>query len=170
MDDNFISVNIIHKDFFPDFENKFFDNIIDSKKLGEYILVRYRNDDDNLQDDATHNISIGVAAAITGYSRIHMSQFKNNLDFNLYYTDTDSIYIEKPLKEGFIDSKCLGKMKLENICRKAIFLSPKVYCLQTIENKFIYKVKGLKHEVELSFSDFKKLLYKDAFIEKTHTK
>ena len=91
MDDNFISVNIIHKDFFPDFENKFFDNIIDSKKLGEYILVRYRNDDDNLQDDATHNISIGVAAAITGYSRIHMSQFKNNLDFNLYYTDTDSI-------------------------------------------------------------------------------
>jgi hypothetical protein len=32
-------------------------------------------------------------------------------------------------------------------------ISPKVYCLETIDDKFIYKVKGLKHEVELTMDD-----------------
>jgi hypothetical protein len=69
-----------------------------------------------------------------------------------------------------ISNTILGKMKLENICDEAIFLSPKVYCLKTIEGKIIYKVKGLSHDVELTMKDFEHLLNKDAFIEKTHTK
>jgi DNA polymerase type B, organellar and viral len=36
MDDNFTNINIIHKDFLPDFENKYLDNIIDKIKLGDY--------------------------------------------------------------------------------------------------------------------------------------
>lgn len=32
-------------------------------------------------------------------------------------------------------------------------ISQKVYCLETIDDKFIYKVKGLKHEVELTMDD-----------------
>jgi len=115
MDDNFISVNIIHEDFYADFENKYFDYIIDVKKLGNYVLVSYRNEDNTIEDSGTHNISIGIASAITAYARIHMSQFKNNPNFNLYYTDTDSIYINKPLPAEFISSTELGKLKLENI-------------------------------------------------------
>jgi hypothetical protein len=61
-------------------------------------------------------------------------------------------------------------MKLENICKKAIFLSPKVYYLETEDGKIIYKVKGLKHEIELTMNDFKFLLNKDAFLEKYQTK
>jgi hypothetical protein len=57
----------------------------------------------------THNVSIGIASAITAYARIHMSQFKNNPDYNLYYTDTDSVYIDKPLADNLIDNKVLGK-------------------------------------------------------------
>ena len=48
-----------------------------------------------LSNETHSNISIGIASAITAYSRIHMTQFKNNSDYNLYYSDTDSIYIDK---------------------------------------------------------------------------
>jgi hypothetical protein len=36
MDDNFADINVIHKDFYPDFENKYLDNILDKMELGEY--------------------------------------------------------------------------------------------------------------------------------------
>jgi len=99
-----------------------------------------------------------------------MSQFKNNPNINLYYTDTDSIYTDSDLDPCFLSETILGKLKLENVCKKAIFLAPKVYCLDTIEDKIIYKIKGLKHEIELSMGDFNHLLYKDSFLEKTQTK
>ena len=41
-----------------------------------------------------------------------MSQFKNSKKFNLYYSDTDSIYIDKPLSKKFIDDTKLGLLKL----------------------------------------------------------
>jgi len=59
-----------------------------------------------------------VSSAITAYARIHMSQFKNKIrlirlirfpDFNLYYTDTDSVYINRLLPDNMINSKVLGK-------------------------------------------------------------
>jgi hypothetical protein len=171
MDDNFIEVNVIHKDYFNDFENKFLDNIIEKIELGDYILVRYKATVDQINnDEETHNVSIGIAAAITAYARIHMSQFKNNPKINLYYTDTDSVYTDSDLDQNLLSETVLGKLKLENTCKKAIFLTPKVYCLETIDNKFIYKVKGLKHEIELTNNDFDSLLYKDAFITKSQTK
>lgn len=114
----------------------------------------------------THNVSIAIASAITAYARIHMSQFKNNSDYNLYYTDTDSIYIDKPLPVDLVNDKILGKMKLENILKKAIFLAPKVYYLETEDGKVIYKVKGLSHNINLTLDDFTNLLYKDTILQK----
>jgi hypothetical protein len=99
-----------------------------------------------------------------------MSQFKNNPNFNLYYSDTDSIYIDKALPDEFISSTVLGKLKLENIIINGIFLAPKVYYLQTVDGKVIYKVKGLKHEVELTLENFESLLYKESFLEKFQNK
>jgi hypothetical protein len=61
-------------------------------------------------------------------------------------------------------------MKLENTIEKGIFLSPKVYFLETIDNKVIYKVKGLSHNIELTMDDFENLLYKKSFIQKYQTK
>ena len=170
MDDNFANINIIHKDYLGDFENKFFDLIISKTELDEYILVETKTSYNIEDDESTHNVSIAVAAAITAYARIHMSQFKNNPSYNLYYSDTDSAYFDRPLPDYLVDSKVLGKMKLECTCEKVIFLSPKVYYLETIDGEIIYKVKGLKHEVELTKSDFESLLYKDAFLEKHQTK
>jgi hypothetical protein len=171
MDDNFGEINIIHKDYYADFENKFFDNILNSQDLGDYKLIKFSKSENQIEnEEATHNVSIAIAAAITAYARIHMSQFKNNLDINLYYSDTDSIYTDSELDQSFIDNKILGKLKLEHVCKKAIFLAAKVYCLETINKESIYKVKGLKHEIELTMKDFEQLLYKDSFLKKDQIK
>jgi DNA polymerase type B, organellar and viral len=151
------------------------EDVISFNELGDRVLVKHRSELQNQQTELygtleTHNISIAIASAITAYARIHMSQFKNNPKINLYYTDTDSIYTDSDIDESFISDTILGKLKIEHICKKAIFLSPKVYCLETIDKEFIYKVKGLKHEIELTMKDFKNLLCKDAFIEKFKTK
>jgi hypothetical protein len=132
MDDKFSEINIIHKDYYSDFENKFFDQIDEKIDLGEHVIVFYNKlNKINDENKSTHNVSIAIAAAITAYSRIHMSQFKNNPKINLYYTDTDSIYTDSDIDPDLIDNKELGKLKLETINKKAIFLTPKVYCLLT---------------------------------------
>jgi hypothetical protein len=131
------------------------------------LLDEYTDEYGNLE---THNVSIGIATAVTAYARIHMSQFKNNPNFILFYSDTDSIYIDRPLPDDFISSIILGKMKLEYICNKAIFLAPKMYYLETEDGKVIYKVKGLKHEIELTLIDFELLLYKESLLEKFQNK
>lgn len=95
-------------------------------------LVTYINesdmDSDNIMLKSTVksniNISIGISAAITSYARIYMSQFKNNPDYNLYYTDTDSIYIDKPLDSQFVSENELGQLKLEQIFDGAVFIAP----------------------------------------------
>lgn len=54
---------------------------------------------EGLEIDIKHeyNVSIGIASAISAYARVHMSQFKNNPKYILFYTDTDSIYVSEPL-------------------------------------------------------------------------
>jgi hypothetical protein len=79
-------------------------------------------------------------------------------------------YTDSELDSSFIDSKILGKLKLENISSEVVFLGPKMYCLKTIDGNFIYKIKGLKSTTDLTISDFKNLLIKDSIIEKSHTK
>ena len=159
-----LKYEIILKEDFYKIENKE-NTIFDLIELGDHILLGLNCD----LDENNTNISIGVAAAITAYSRIHMSQFKNNPKIRLYYTDTDSIYTDSDLDPNLIDDKILGKLKLEYTCEEAIFLGPKSYCLQTNKG-LITKVKGLKHTADLSIQDFKDLLQKDFYKEQTHKK
>jgi hypothetical protein len=170
MDDQFTNINIIHKDYLADFENKYLDLIKDKIELDDYYLIETIETNEINNDNSTHNINVAIAAAITSYARIHMSQFKNNSNINLYYTDTDSIYTDSILDDNLISNKTLGKLKLENIAKKAIFLSPKVYCLNLISDEIIYKAKGLKHEVDLNINDFENLLTKNFSLEKNQTK
>ena len=41
-----------------------------------------------------------------------------------------------------------------------------MYYLETVDNKIIYKVKGLKHEIDLTFNEFDSLLFKQSILEK----
>jgi DNA polymerase type B, organellar and viral len=97
-------------------------NLIDNYSINEIIplddnksLVSYLDDNNIknvlLSNESKSNISISIAAAITAGARIHMSQFKNNPNYNLYYSDTDSIDIDKPLPDYYV-GKELGDMKL----------------------------------------------------------
>lgn len=125
------------------------------------------------------NISIGLSAAITAYGRIHMSQFKQqDCKFDILYTDTDSIAINKPLPDNFVDSTKLGSMKLENVFKKSVYLGPKMYggLFNTFIvdkdgncNAAITKIKGYKNIV--SFDTLENLLHiKDNNIQKTELK
>jgi hypothetical protein len=176
MDDNFVDIRIFDSQIsYKKFVEENSDNIDDIIKLGDKYLVKYRSEDKDQQtmlygNLETHNVNVAIASAITAYARIHMSQFKNNPNFNLYYSDTDSIYIDKPLSKDMISNTILGKMKLEHIINKAIFLAPKVYYLETEDDKVIYKAKGLKHEVELTMDNFENLLFKESLLEKFQSK
>jgi DNA polymerase elongation subunit (family B) len=150
MNDSFPSIEMVKTKEVFKFIDEFQGEIHDVVELGDKTMIVYRSTqaDINTMVDGiseSHNVSVPVAAAITAYARIHMSQFKNNENFNLYYTDTDSIYTDKPLPDYMISNKILGKMKLEYVLNKAIFLAPKVYYLETTDGRIIYKVKGLSH-------------------------
>ena len=104
-------------------EDSKLNNYIDKYSINEIIslnnnksLISYfdNNIKDNiiLNNETFSNISISITSAITAYSRIHKTQFKNNPDFELFYTETDSIDIDTPLQDKFIGTE-LGLMKLE---------------------------------------------------------
>jgi len=131
-------------------------------------MLNYKNED--------HNINVAIASSITALARVEMTKFKNNPLLKLYYTDTDSIFINlSPEQLDFIIPNSIGKnigqLKLEYIIKRAIFLGPKAYYLDLLNNpKPVIKIKGLNTNViknaigkELTFDKFYSLLFKDEF-------
>ena len=112
------------------------------------------------------DINIAIASGITAGARVEMSQYKNNPDYNIYYTDTDSIVIDKPLAVDKVGNN-LGQMKLEHTIKKGVFIAPKVYALETIDGEVIIKVKGVSRPVlqTLTYNDLQQLLIKDSIIK-----
>ena len=83
----------------------------------------------NLKNPFTNSVksNVAIAAAVTAYARIHMIQFK--LKYNVYYTDTDSIFTTETLENDELGTD-LGLMKDElkgNIIKEAYFLGIKQY-------------------------------------------
>jgi len=145
-------------------------HIIDIIELNDHILLEINKPNENNEYHGT-DVNVAIASAITAYARIHMSQFKNNPDYKLYYSDTDSAVTNKPLPDHLVGT-ALGQLKLEHIITKAVFLAPKVYALITEDGKEIIKVKGLTNEVisKLTFKDLEALLIKDSNREFTQEK
>lgn len=115
------------------------------------------------------NISIPIALAISSYSRIYMSQFKNQEKGNLYYSDTDSIDIDYEIDPSLIGSG-LGQLKLEHEFKEATFIAPKVYGGIGIKRDKgvvtyyeIVKAKGFKNPIE--YSKLKYLLNQNSKLE-----
>lgn len=145
----------------PLFEVSDFTNLSEDSMLISYIdTAKYS---DVTIDPFEPNISVGIASAITAYSRIIMSKFKNNCDFKLFYSDTDSAYVSGNFPEEFI-GKGLGQFKLENTFNDIVFLAPKVYAGITLDNNLIVKIKGLTRSIvnnEISLDMIAGLLIKD---------
>lgn len=137
----------------------------------ESFFVDFTNGDhaDTGQLEKYPKVSIGISSAVTAYARVYMSKFKNNPNFNLYYTDTDSIFIDKELDSELV-SKKLGKFKLECKIKEGVFLGPKIYAYITEDGKYTCKVKGYKDSSSISFTNMKDLLKKNSKLELDHVK
>lgn len=128
---------------------------------GKELVSFFYNNNDIIQNTKSNqlNISVSISSAITAYSRIYMSFFKYFYSKHLYYSDTDSLYLDIPLDNKYI-GKELGKLKLEHIFKEAIFLAPKVYGgITTTEHKEIIKIKGVQSKYNIiKFENLKSLL------------
>lgn len=100
-----------------------------------------------------------------------MSLIKNNPNFNLYYSDTDSAVTDAPLPDIMVGDK-LGLFKLEYVISRAVFLAPKVYAFITINGDEIVKVKGIKQDTlsNLKIEDLESLLVQYSSKEFSHEK
>lgn len=102
--------------------------------------------------------SVQISSAITSYARIHLQKYKefcsqNNI--NIYYSDTDSIIVDKELPTYMISNE-LGSLKLEYIIKRAYFIAPKVYYLIDNHGKEILKFKGVTNPIKpLKENNFK---------------
>lgn len=134
MNDNFNSILILTKKELKQIENNTNISILDVLPLEDkYLVLLEKSTEQNIHTildngSETHNINIAIASTITACARIHMSQFKNNTNYKLFYTDTDSVYLDKPLHDNLVNNNELGKLKLEHLAKEAIFLAPKLYC------------------------------------------
>jgi DNA polymerase type B, organellar and viral len=150
--------------------DKYNSNIEDIIYLDNHTVLIVNNTkftptEESEESDIYHgqDVNIAIASAITAYGRIHMSLFKNNPNFNLYYSDTDSAVVDSELPKSFIGDK-LGKLKLEYTIDKAVFLAPKVYGLIDVDGIELIKAKGLTKDSirNIKVSDLEQLLVKDA--------
>jgi hypothetical protein len=151
---------------FKEMLNIFGQTVEDYVKIGDnFLIIRDSFADVKYNEglDMFHgqNINVAIASAITAGGRVEMSILKNNPDFNLYYSDTDSVVIDAPLPDNLIGSG-LGKLKLEHTINRAVFLAPKVYGLVDTDGNEIIKIKGIKSEVasKLSIQELESLLIK----------
>jgi len=95
--------------------------------------------------DLGNKTNVAIAAAVTAHSRMIINTFKllaMKLGLQIYYSDTDSLVVNGPLPEEYLDSAKLGKLKLEHTIREGIFVMPKVYYLESTEGEIVTKCKG----------------------------
>jgi len=173
MNDDFDILEIVGEKDLLEIESEYTVSEIKALGVNKY-LVSYSNPESKFYTNMdgnkeTHNVNISIASAVTAYARIHMSQFKNNQSFpNLYYSDTDSAHFDGPIPDFFISPSELGKLKLEGIYDRAIFLAPKVYALQN-QDGLIVKIKGLSKKAIISnnitIDTLEALLVKDSHIQ-----
>ena len=96
--------------------------------------------------------NVAIAAAVTSYAQMVMMKYKTLPGYTIYYSDTDSIFINKPLPDHLVDSNELGFMKNEldklktNKIDVGIFLGNKKYGLlytnDVNETKFLSVFSG----------------------------
>lgn len=92
--------------------------------------------------------NVAIASAVTAYSRIIIDYYKRIEGNECYYTDTDSVFLQKPLDDNHINNE-LGGMKLEAEVKKGVLISPKVYGY----GKTTIKMKGFTLNKQLTLNE-----------------
>jgi hypothetical protein len=121
--------------------------------------LNYEKYDDIKDVKSYKTVSITTAAAVLSYARIHMARIMLYIINNggtIYYHDTDSIVTNFKLPEDLVNQKELGKLKLEYIIKKGLFVGDKTYCIVPIEGKTVKRAKAIKSEY-LTYDDYLKM-------------
>ena len=151
-------------------------DVLSNKSNNKYVtkdlnFVSYLGNNDYSNDNIdllnTFKGSIPIASEIAAISRVNMSlliKYLQENKYGIYYMDTDSIVVDRPLPDHLVNNTELGKLKLEHHYKEAVFLAPKVYGGVTSDGKEIIKIKGLSHNTiskDVTFETLKSLLIKD---------
>ena len=122
-------------------ENK----VVDFDIINEKLILKYKNiNDDN------NNIGslVRFSSYITAIARSNLDIMMASVGYeNVYYCDTDSVFISKKPDSSLLDNNELGKWKLEKkgdidcIINEALFLAPKTYTY-TCKDENIYEIKA----------------------------
>ena len=117
-----------------------------------------------LKDDYNTESSVQIASAVASYARILLYNYMCDTGAKLYYTDTDSIYVDRPIDPKYIGND-LGLMKNEladanytvekdykYFWRDGLFLQPKVKMLR--KRKCLYRTRKRKDGYRLTFKGF----------------
>lgn len=139
------------------------------KNVLAIITGRKQNTQDTEDDEDNYqgaNTNVAIASTVTSMARVFMSFFKNNPLWDLIYSDTDSIIIDRELPKELVGGE-LGDMKLEMKLTGFIGLAPKVYFLVTDKGEEIRKIKGVTASKAegVTWDEFEGLLKKDSFLE-----
>ena len=106
-------------------------------------------------------IQVQIASAITSKARLTLLKaLKSGEQLgNVYYCDTDSIVLDVPLPDNFVDNFEIGKFKLESRPTRGIFLKPKVYA-ELFDDEAHVKFKGVSRETQstMDMTDYEMLL------------
>lgn len=103
--------------------------------------------------DITGRSNVAIAAAITAYARMGLTDNMMDETNPVYYHDTDSIVVQNPRPESSV-GKELGQMKREYKIEEGIFAGPKRYSLKVEGGKEVIKAKGYGSK-NLTFADYK---------------
>lgn len=91
--------------------------------------------------------NVATAAWITARARVHMHRLMESIDFDVYYTDTDSVFTPRKMECG----EELGDLKLVKEYDEAVFLLPKTYATRSKENTEV-RMKGIDRKAASAFS------------------
>jgi len=132
-----------------------------SSKLNDKLRKLYKDQEDEILNETYFKKERGIlsavqiSCAIAAYARMSINIYKNMPNYIVYYSDTDSIVINKPLNENII-GKELGKWKLEAIIKKGLFVRPKLYAYYTKDDKLKRVASGVDAN-SLTFHDYEKI-------------
>jgi DNA polymerase type B, organellar and viral len=123
-------------------------DVIDFDYFDKSLLISIKN-----KDEVNLKSSVPIAAAITAYARMELSDKLLDSSLDIMYIDTDSFKCKQKITElekyKHLDHNNLGGLKHEETYIESLFLLPKVYGGIIKDSQVeLTKIKGFKDKVE----------------------
>jgi len=107
------------------------------------------------------SVPVQIPIAIASYARIITQTIKNKNLKNLYYSDTDSFFINKPFNTFNINTNIGNLKKMYKTCDYALFFGNKFYCVTKKKERNLLiniKCRGASFK-KINFFNFYNLIF-----------